>query len=120
MSNASASVAFPRPDKGPTHLNRIRFGAQLHLDLSSAWLDAQTLAPFLNETVVGKLNHVVGGSPATRKAVDMSNVEDVITVPKTEHSDDASFSESSPEADEQSFIRENTQVQKRKGGRKPV
>lgn len=43
-----------------------------------------------------------------------------MTVPKTEHSDEGSFSDTSPEADEQSFIQEHAQVQKRKGGRKPV
>lgn len=48
------------------------------------------------------------------------NVEDLVTVPKTEHSEDGSFSETSPEPDEQSFIQESAQVQKRKGGRKPV
>lgn len=48
------------------------------------------------------------------------NVEDLITVPKTEHSEDGSFSETSLEPDEQSFIQESAQVQKRKGGRKPV
>lgn len=48
------------------------------------------------------------------------NVEDLVAVPKTEHSEDGSFSETSPEPDEQSFIQESAQVQKRKGGRKPV
>lgn len=43
-----------------------------------------------------------------------------MTVPKTEHSEEASFSETSPEPDEQSFMQENVPVQKRKGGRKPV
>lgn len=43
-----------------------------------------------------------------------------MTVPKTEHSDEGSFSETSPEVDEQSFMQENVQVQKRKGGRKPI
>lgn len=50
----------------------------------------------------------------------MSNVEDVAAAPKTEHSEEGSFSDTSPEVDEQNFVPENAQVQKRKGGRKPV
>lgn len=72
------------------------------------------------ETVLERLNPRVAGTLATLPSVDMSNVEDVVTVPKTEHSDEGSFSETSPEVDEQSFRQENAQVQKRKGGRKPV
>lgn len=42
-------------------------------------------------------------------------------IPKTEHSEEPdSFTESSPEPDETTFTQEVTQVQKRKGGRKPV
>ena len=52
--------------------------------------------------------------------VDMSNVEEVAAAPKTEHSEEGSFSDTSPEVDEQNFVPENAQVQKRKGGRKPV
>lgn len=79
------------------------------------------LAPLCrNEAVADRLNHVVAGTLVTLPSVDMSNVEDLVTVPKTEHSDEGSFSETSPEADEQSYIQENAQVQKRKGGRKPV
>lgn len=50
----------------------------------------------------------------------MSNVEEVAAAPKTEHSEEGSFSDTSPEVDEQNFVPENAQVQKRKGGRKPV
>ncbi|KAL9117698.1 MAG: hypothetical protein Q9187_005762 [Circinaria calcarea] len=54
----------------------------------------------------------------------MSNVEDVPAVPKTEPSREGSFSSqaSSPELelDEHTSITENVQVQKRKGGRKPI
>jgi len=50
----------------------------------------------------------------------MSNVEEAAPVPKTENSELDSFSESSPEPDDPHFIQEVAQVQKRKGGRKPV
>ena len=50
----------------------------------------------------------------------MSNEEEPIAIPKAEHSDLESFSESSPEPDDPHFIQEVAQVQKRKGGRKPV
>ena len=50
----------------------------------------------------------------------MSNVEEVAAATKTEHSEEGSFSDTSPEVDEQNFVPENAQVQKRKGGRKPV
>ena len=50
----------------------------------------------------------------------MSNVEEPDTIPKAEPSDLESFSESSPEPDDPQFIQEAAQVQKRKGGRKPV
>ena len=50
----------------------------------------------------------------------MSNVEEPDAVPKAEPSDLESFSESSPEPDDPQFIQEVAQVQKRKGGRKPV
>lgn len=50
----------------------------------------------------------------------MSTVEEVAAAPKTEHSEEGSFSDTSPEVDEQNFVPENAQVQKRKGGRKPV
>lgn len=52
--------------------------------------------------------------------VGMSNIEDVPTVPKIEHFEEESFSESSPDPEEQSLTQEPAQVQKRKGGRKPV
>lgn len=81
----------------------------------------QPLTPVLPEPdLVERLNHVVAGTLTPLPSADMSIVEDLVTVPKTEHSDEGSFSETSPEADEQSFIQENAQVQKRKGGRKPV
>ena len=81
----------------------------------------QPLTPALPERgLVERLNHVVAGTVTPLPSADMSNVEDLVTVRKTEHSDEGSFSETSPEADEQSFIQENAQVQKRKGGRKPV
>ncbi len=50
----------------------------------------------------------------------MSTVEDVPAVPKIEHFEEESFSESSPDPEEQSLTQEPAQVQKRKGGRKPV
>ena len=50
----------------------------------------------------------------------MSTIEDVTPVPKIEHFEEESFSESSPEPEEQSLTQEPAQVQKRKGGRKPV
>lgn len=51
----------------------------------------------------------------------MSNAEEPAPVPKTENSELESFSDSSPEPDDPNFIHEEvTQVQKRKGGRKPV
>ena len=50
----------------------------------------------------------------------MSNIEDVPPVPKIEPFEEESFSESSPEPEEQSLTQEPAQVQKRKGGRKPV
>ena len=50
----------------------------------------------------------------------MSTIEDVPPVPKVEHFEEESFSESSPDPEEQSLTQEPTQVQKRKGGRKPV
>jgi len=79
----------------------------------------RTLAPFLDEQVIGRLNRVVVDNADTY-GVGMSSIEDAPTAPKAEHSDEESFSESSPEIDEQNFVREVTQVQKRKGGRKPV
>jgi hypothetical protein len=48
----------------------------------------------------------------------MQAVEDCTLIPKTEHSRDGSIS--SPEVDGQISVAENVQVQKRKGGRKPV
>lgn len=50
----------------------------------------------------------------------MSNLEDIPQVPKIEPFEEESFSESSPEPEEQSLTQEPAQVQKRKGGRKPV
>ncbi|CAF9940932.1 MAG: hypothetical protein HETSPECPRED_002684 [Heterodermia speciosa] len=50
----------------------------------------------------------------------MSIVEDSTAIPKAEHSDLESFSESSPEPDDPHFIQEVAQTQKRKGGRKPI
>ena len=50
----------------------------------------------------------------------MSTIDDVPPIPKIEHFEDESFSESSPEPEEQSLTQEPAQVQKRKGGRKPV
>ena len=50
----------------------------------------------------------------------MSNVAEAAPVPKAEQSELDSFSESSPEPDDPHFIQEVAQVQKRKGGRKPV
>jgi len=53
-------------------------------------------------------------------AAGMSNLEDIPPVPKIEPFEEESFSESSPEPEEQSLTQEPAQVQKRKGGRKPV
>ena len=53
-------------------------------------------------------------------SVGMSTIEDVPPVPKVEHFEEESFSESSPDPEEQSLTQEPAQVQKRKGGRKPV
>lgn len=50
----------------------------------------------------------------------MSTIEDVPAAPKIEHFEEESFSESSPDPEEQSLTQEPAQVQKRKGGRKPV
>ena len=51
----------------------------------------------------------------------MSSLDDVPQVPKVEHSEEDDFDESSPEADESHLPQEAAQqVQKRKGGRKPV
>ena len=52
----------------------------------------------------------------------MSGVEDIPALPKAEHSREASSSSiaSTPEPDAETFAQENAQVQKRKGGRKPV
>lgn len=50
----------------------------------------------------------------------MTNVDAAVPAPKAEHSELESFSESSPELDDPNFIQEVAQVQKRKGGRKPV
>ncbi|KAI4158942.1 MAG: hypothetical protein LQ342_006975 [Letrouitia transgressa] len=50
----------------------------------------------------------------------MSNLEEPPAIPKTEHSEEDSFSDSSPELDGQDYTQEAAQVQKRKGGRKPV
>ena len=50
----------------------------------------------------------------------MSAIDDAPAVPKIEHFEEESFSESSPDPEEQSLTQEATQVQKRKGGRKPV
>ena len=70
--------------------------------------------------MVGSLD----SSPPYYYSKDMQTVEDLNVVPKTEHSRDGSLSslESSPEPeiDEQTPVNENVQVQKRKGGRKPV
>ena len=50
----------------------------------------------------------------------MSTIDDVPPIPKIEHFEEESFSETSPEPEEQSLTQEPAQVQKRKGGRKPV
>ena len=50
----------------------------------------------------------------------MSNIDEIPPVPKIEPFEEESFSESSPEPDEQNTTQEVAQVQKRKGGRKPV
>lgn len=79
----------------------------------------RTLAPFLDEQAIGSLNRVVVNNADTG-GLGMSSIEEAPTAPKAEHSDEESFSESSPEIDEHNFVQEVTQVQKRKGGRKPV
>lgn len=50
----------------------------------------------------------------------MSGLEAMPPVPKVEHSEEEEFDESSNEADDPSLTQEPAQVQKRKGGRKPV
>ena len=50
----------------------------------------------------------------------MSSLDDIPPVPKVEQSDDEEFEDSSPEAEDHNLTQEVTQVQKRKGGRKPV
>ena len=51
----------------------------------------------------------------------MSTIDEApAAVPKIEHFEEESFSESSPDPEEQSLTQEPAQVQKRKGGRKPV
>lgn len=83
-----------------------------------SWVDLNRFAGRLK----ARLSAAIPLSSHNPIVVDMSNVnvEDLVTVPKTENSEDGSFSETSPEPDEQSFIQESAQVQKRKGGRKPV
>ena len=50
----------------------------------------------------------------------MSSVDEAAAVPKVEPYDDDDFSDSDQEPDGQGHAQEVTQVQKRKGGRKPV
>ena len=86
-----------------------------------AWRDPRTtaLAPFLNDQAIGAFNRAVD-TDLVGLYDDMSTLEEPPTVPKTEHSEEDSFSDSSPELDIHDFAQESTQVQKRKGGRKPV
>ena len=80
-----------------------------------------TLAPFLDLDAIGSLSHV-DSDP------DMPDAEGSPIIPKTEHSREASLSsiESSPGPDVDVDLEghqsapANVQVQKRKGGRKPV
>ena len=75
------------------------------------------LAPFLDGRFLGSFD-------SSDTVVDMSSVEDPLAVPKTEPSREGSFTSSDsspePEPDEQTAHTGNVQVQKRKGGRKPV
>ena len=50
----------------------------------------------------------------------MSSLDDQLPVPKVEHSEEEEFDESASEPDDQNNTQEPAQVQKRKGGRKPV
>ena len=50
----------------------------------------------------------------------MSSLDDIPPVPKIEHSEEEDFDDSSPEAEDHHLTPEVAQVQKRKGGRKPV
>ncbi len=73
----------------------------------------------MDEQVIGRLNRVVDDNADTY-GLGMSSIGEAPPAPKAEHSEEESFSESSPEIDEQNYVQEVTQVQKRKGGRKPV
>ena len=79
----------------------------------------RTLAPFLDEQVIGRFNRVLDDN-SDNYGVGMSSIGEAPTAPKAEHSDEESFSESSPEDNEPNFAQEVPQVLKRKGGRKPV
>lgn len=78
-----------------------------------------TLAPYLDGSVGGSFDY---GDTIS----DMSNVEELSTIPKVETSREGSYStgasspDPEPELDEHASVPENVQVQKRKGGRKPV
>ena len=75
------------------------------------------MAPFLDDRYLGSFD-------SSDTTVDMSSVEDSLAVPKTEPSREGSFTSSDsspePEPDEQTLLAGHAQVQKRKGGRKPV
>ena len=96
-------------------------GAPVH-ELSRHWGRAtgldRALAPYLTGGVIGRLDR---GGPGS---VAMEPIDELPLIPKTEYSREASLSsiESSPEPDidDPTTAPENVQVQKRKGGRKPV
>ncbi len=85
---------------------------------------SEALAPFLDypSGSWNRFNGVAVTSHSERSNLEMSGVDDTPAPPKAEHSREASSSSitSTPEPDAETFIQEHAQVQKRKGGRKPV
>jgi len=84
----------------------------------------EALAPFLDypSGSTSRLTGVDFTSHFERSNLEMSSIDDIPAVPKAEHSREGSSSSiaSTPEPDAETFTQENAQVQKRKGGRKPV
>ena len=79
---------------------------------------SKPLAPHVGTNLIGRINDSQYPSP------EMQDVEDLPIVPKTEHSREGSMSsidsDLEPELDGPATAADITQVQKRKGGRKPV
>ena len=79
---------------------------------------SKALAPYVGTDLIGRIGDFHSPSP------EMQDVEELPVVPKTEHSREGSVSsidsDLEPELDGQTTATDNVQVQKRKGGRKPV